>query len=83
MKTLIAASVLACGLLSATADAKDPWTTLNESAPRSVFDEIKDTAPRSIFDDLRETAPRAAENEADDYVGERLGSRLMPISTPL
>ncbi len=63
MKTLFTAALLALGLLAGTgtapAEARDFWTTLNESAPRSIFDDLRDAAPRTIFDDLRDSAPLA------------------------
>lgn len=57
MKTAIAA-ILAIGLLSGAAYAADPFTSLNDSAPRSVFTDLQASAPRSVFDDLQATAPR-------------------------
>ena len=65
MKT-IAASLLALGLLTGTASAKDIFTDLNQTAPKSIFDQINDTAPRSVFDDIRETAPRSVFDDIRD-----------------
>ena len=58
MKT-IAASLLALGLLTGTASAKDIFTDIRDTAPKSLFDQINSTAPRSVFDDIRDTAPRS------------------------
>jgi len=72
MKTLITASLLALGLLASPADARDMsglWTSLTNSAPRSVFDQIRDSAPRSVFDQLQDTAPRSEEPNPD-FTGE-------------
>lgn len=60
MKTLITASILALSLLSgpASADPKTIWTTISESAPRSIFDQIRDSAPLApVFETLRNDAP--------------------------
>ena len=52
MKFLTSASLLALGLglLIAPAEARTPqgiWTTLNDAAPRSPFDQLNASAPRS------------------------------------
>lgn len=76
MKHFLIAAFTAAALISGPAQAKDVstvWTTLNESAPRSIFDEIRDSAPRSVFDQLNETAPREAAGDSagnDRIVGE-------------
>lgn len=76
MKALITATVLVLGLLAGPASARDEksiWTTLNESAPRSIFDDIREAAPRWVgagdvdgdlvgelapaFETLRDNAP--------------------------
>ncbi len=52
MTTLLSASLLALGLLAGPAHARDVssvWTAINDTAPRSVFDQIADTAPRSAI----------------------------------
>jgi ABC-type oligopeptide transport system substrate-binding subunit len=59
MKTLIAAAVLAFGLVGHAHAAKSVFETLAESAPRSPFDQIQDTAPRAPFDQINATAPRS------------------------
>jgi hypothetical protein len=72
MKRLIAYSalvLLASGI--SAVNAKPIWDTLNESAPRSVFEDIQDTAPRTIFDEIKDTSPvRAPETEPTDLIGE-------------
>jgi hypothetical protein len=49
------------GLRAAPAQAKDVstiWTTVQESAPRSAFDEIRDGAPLApVFETLHDSAP--------------------------
>ncbi len=72
MKTFVIAAILGLGLIVQPAQAKDLstlWTTISESAPRSIFDEIRDSAPRSavtgdfvgelqeVFETLRDRAP--------------------------
>ena len=65
MKFIIAAAAAAIAVssfLNDPANAKDVtsiWTTISESAPRSVFDDLRDSAPRSIFDEIRDSAPLA------------------------
>ncbi len=67
MKTLITATILSLGLLAtqapASAASKSFWTTLNESAPRSPFDELATTAPKSFWTTLNESAPRSPFDE--------------------
>ncbi len=58
MKT-IAATLLALGLLTSAASAKDIFTDIRDTAPKSHFDQINSTAPRSVFDGIRDTAPRS------------------------
>ncbi len=70
MKALILSSLLGFGLLAQPATAKDFWTTLNESAPRSIFNELRDSAPRSIFDQIRDSAPLWAGDAPDQMTGE-------------
>ena len=68
MKT-IAASLIAVALLSGAAQARVSdgyFTTLGDTAPRSVFDDIHDSAPRSVFDDLNESAPRSTFGDLQD-----------------
>lgn len=67
MKTLILASALFAALCG-SADASQIWTTLADTAPRSVFDDLNSSAPRTVFDALGESAPRGAEPR--DLVGE-------------
>ena len=62
MKCLLATLAIALGssLAAAPASARDvstTWTSINASAPRSIFDQIRDTAPRTVFDDIRDSAP--------------------------
>lgn len=59
MKPYIAALLFAFGLTTGPATARDLWTTLNDTAPRSVFDQIQETAPRSLFVEIADTAPLA------------------------
>jgi hypothetical protein len=60
MKT-IAATFLALGLLAGAANAQLPgdyFTGLNQTAPKSVFEEIGETAPLSgVFGDIERNAP--------------------------
>ena len=57
----ILALLLGSSQLAAPVQAKDMstlWTTLSESAPRSIFDEIRDSAPLApVFETLRDSAP--------------------------
>ena len=70
MKTLLTTAVVALALIAGPAHARDVWTTLADSAPRSVFEDLRDSAPRSAdsskdlvgelqpaFEDLRDNAP--------------------------
>jgi len=69
MKHILIAALITAHLFSGPAQAKDVstvWTTIQESAPRSIFDEIRDSAPRSVFDQLNETAPREAPGDSAD-----------------
>ncbi len=53
MKALIITTLVGIGMIASPVYAKDMttiWTTISESAPRSVFDDLRDSAPRS---DLR------------------------------
>jgi hypothetical protein len=76
MKAFAAFALLAVGVFASPAAARDMstlWTTLNDTAPRTIFDDIRDSAPRSFFDQLNDTAPRAAPEAAsadDRIVGE-------------
>jgi hypothetical protein len=68
MKT-IAVSLLALGLFAGTANArsaKDFFTDLSNSAPRSAFDQIRDSAPLSPFDQIRDSAPRTVFDDIRD-----------------
>ncbi len=58
MKTAFA-TLIALGLFAGSAAASTPFTTLADTAPRSVFDDIRDTSPRSdgVFGDLEKNAP--------------------------
>jgi len=63
MKTRLAASLLALGLVTGQTHARDVstvWTTIADSAPRSVFDQIRDSAPRSVFEQIQDSAPRSS-----------------------
>jgi hypothetical protein len=71
MKTLIATSLMGLGLSLGlfTADAHSAtnvWTTINETAPHSVFDDLQMSAPRTMFDILNETAPHSAFDALND-----------------
>jgi hypothetical protein len=71
MKTLIATSLMGLGLSLGlfTADAHSAtkvWTTINETAPHSVFDGLKMTAPRTMFESLDDAAPRSAFDALND-----------------
>ncbi len=57
MKT-IAISLVALGLFTGAASAKDIFADINSTAPRDYFDTLRDSAPRSPFDQLNSTAPR-------------------------
>ena len=61
LRNCILALLLGPSLLAAPAQAKDMstiWTTIRESAPRSIFDEIRDSAPLApLFETLRDSAP--------------------------
>ncbi|MGE0767497.1 MAG: hypothetical protein AB7L90_13610 [Hyphomicrobiaceae bacterium] len=55
------ALLLGAGLLAVPAHASGVspvWITIQDSAPRSVFDEIRDSAPLApVFETLRDSAP--------------------------
>ena len=71
MKHILITALVAAHLFSGPAQAKDVstvWTTIQESAPRSPFDQLQNTAPRSIFDQIRDSAPLSAGER--DLVGE-------------
>ena len=62
MKALIITTLVGISMIASPVHAKDMtsiWTTISESAPRSVFDDLRDLAPRSIFDEIRDSAPLA------------------------
>ena len=62
MKALIITTLLGISMVVSPVQAKDTskvWTTISDSAPRSVFDDLQATAPRTVFDDIRDTAPRS------------------------
>ena len=66
MKTAFA-TLIALGLFAgSTFAASTPFTTLADTAPRSVFDDIRDTAPRSPFDQIQDTAPRTIFDDIRD-----------------
>lgn len=65
MKSALAALV-ALGLFAGQAAAITPFTTLADTAPRSVFDDISDSAPRSPFDQIQDTAPRTIFDDIRD-----------------
>jgi hypothetical protein len=44
--------------INATAPRSGIFPGLNDTAPRSLFDDINQTAPRSVFDDINQSAPR-------------------------
>ena len=73
MKSIVATSLIALGLLAGPASARDYWTTLNETAPKSVFDQIQESAPRSVFDDIPSSAPRWADQ--GEILTQRSGER--------
>ena len=58
---IIAASVLALGVLAgaASASSQSIFADINAAAPRAVFADLADTAPRSPFDALNDAAPRS------------------------
>ncbi len=70
------AVIVALGLMAGTAQARSldgPFTDINQSAPRSVFEQVGDTAPRQPFDRIQDTAPRATSLDSPvdmDLVGE-------------
>lgn len=75
MKPLVIAAALA--LASATLvqpvaaeTAPQIWTTIADTAPRSLFEELNDSAPRSVFDQIRDSAPRSASSDDERFVGE-------------
>ena len=47
MRSLITAAIVALGLLARPAHGSHMWTTLIDTAPRAVFDQIGDASPRS------------------------------------
>ncbi len=60
MKTLLTASIVALGLFAGAAQAaeKPVFTQIGETAPLSAtFEDLNQTAPRSNFDQLQDTAP--------------------------
>lgn len=61
LRVFMLALLVAPSLLAAPAQAKDVstvWTTIQESTPRSVFDEIRDGAPLApVFETLHDSAP--------------------------
>ncbi len=67
MITAIFASSIALALSSATSLAADvnpgAFSTINESAPRSVFGDLNASAPRSPFDDIATSAPKSTFEE--------------------
>ena len=65
MKTAFA-TLIALGLFAGSASASTPFTTLADTAPRSVFDDIRDTAPRAPFDQIQDTAPRTIFDDIRD-----------------
>ena len=65
MKTIIA-SILALGLFTGAASAKDIFTDINQTAPKGLFDQIRDTTPRSVFDDINSSAPRSVFDDIRD-----------------
>jgi hypothetical protein len=66
MKTAIA-TLLALGLLSGAASARTVFDDIRDTAPRSsVFADIQNSAPRSIFDQIRDTAPRSVFDQLND-----------------
>ena len=76
MKTFLTAALVAVGLFSQPAVARDIqtlWPTIQDTAPRSIFDQMRDVTPRSaiaapdqdrfagelasVFDTIRDNAP--------------------------
>jgi hypothetical protein len=61
MKTF-ASAIVALGLFAGAAQAKDIFTQINETAPRSVFQDLNETAPKSAeqtLKDINDSAPRS------------------------
>jgi len=63
---MIVVVTIALSMMQTPALALDIWSPLNETAPRSVFDQLNEAAPRSVFDQIRETAPRAPSRDGSD-----------------
>jgi len=47
MKTLLTTAVVALALIAGPAHARDVWTTIADSGPRSDFDQLSVMAPCS------------------------------------
>jgi hypothetical protein len=66
----IMASTMTLALQSAASLASDVnahvFSTINESAPRSVFDDLNASAPRSPFDEIATSAPKSIFEEIRD-----------------
>jgi hypothetical protein len=62
-KMIIAIMASAMALPAGTSSASDVntgiFSTLNESAPRSVFDDLNASAPRSPFDEITTSSPKS------------------------
>lgn len=66
MKTVFA-TLIALGLFAGAASAgNNPFTSLQDAAPRAPFEQIQDTAPRSPFDQIQDTAPRTIFDDIRD-----------------
>ena len=59
----VMASTMFLALQSTTSSASDVnagvFSTINETAPRSVFDDLNASAPRSPFDEIATSAPKS------------------------